>query len=744
MRACIRAVVVVAVVAGLPWVAPGAAQAQWGGLKFEGEAEVGVRFLPNEPSNDERAKFEEYRDITQGLFLPNLRLRVFTEDAAYSAELSGAKWGQDDQEFGLRAGRIGRWDFGFDWIQTPHLFSTTGRALWTETSPGTYTLPTPRPNLNLWNTAPGIDEIGLRWDTANMFLRLTPAPDLDLGVRYMRIHKDGTSPYAMAFGSPGGNFLELVRPIDQLIHDFRIGGTWAKENWQLKFEYLFSYFDNSNKALVADNPCFGLTAAVAAGGCASAATVPRTGLLSLDPDNMAHTISLSGGVNLPYRTRITAAAAYSLRLQNDSFLPHTVNQALASAPSLALPQGDLDGRVGIFLFNASATSRPLPLPLTFTAKYRIYDHNDMSDEILFHGHTVNDASLVVEDRIAGRYSYTKQNAEADARWRFGPQAALVVGGGWERWDRNSHREVQDSNEYFAKAALDLNPLDWLSARLTYKPSFRRIGDYETFAHLTHTVVEDITPSEFAQGQSVLLRKFDEADRNRQRADLLVQVFPVERLTTSLSFGYRYDDYYNSTLGLQSGEGYTIGLDLSWNPIDRLSLYAGYVHDRLKQKMRSRSRPVTGTTTFDYPDYDWISKIGDTTDSAYAGLRLAIIPKRLDWSLDASYHYGYGAVNDSNPVPPTSGTAAQDTTATAKVFPPSKDELFRLDTKLRYSFAKYWFATLGYAFEKFRESDWRSDNLVPFTPAFGSSLWMGNDPRDYAAHIVTATLGFRFP
>lgn len=743
MRACTRAVVTVAVLAVLLWAAPRIAQAQWGdSLKLEGEAEVGVRFLPSEPPKGSSAKFEEYRDIHQGLFLPDLRLRIFTVDEAYSTEIYGSKWGQDDQEFGLRAGRIGRWDFGFDWNQIPHLFSTNSRTLFRETSPNTLTLPTPRPNLFLWNSAPGIDEVGTRWDTATMFLRLTPAPDLDLGVRYMRINKDGSSPYSMAFGSPGGNFVELARPIDQQVHDFRIGGTWAKENWQLKFDYIFSYFNNDAKALVADNPCFGLTAALTAGGCAGEASGPRTGLMSLEPDNMAHTFSVAGGINLPLRTRVTANASYSLRLQDESFVAHTINPAITS-PTLALPEGSLDGKVGIFLFNVNATSRPLPLPLTFTAKYRIYDFNDMTDEVDLPGHVVNDRTLVIEERLVGRYSYTRQNAEADARWRFNQAAAFTVGGGWERWDRNEHREVRDSNEYFAKAALDVNPLDWLTARLTYKPSFRRIGDYSTFAHLTHTVLEDITPSEFAQGQSVLLRKLDEADRNRHKVDLLVQMFPFDRLTTGLSFGYRNDDYQNSTLGLQKAEGYTIGLDLTWNPIDRLSLYAGYVHDRLEQQMRSRSRPVSGTTTFDFPDYDWVSKIGDTTDSVYGGVRLALIPRRLDWSADASYHFAYGAVNTSNPVTPTSGTPAQDATATAKSMPATKDSLFRFDTKLRYSFAKYWFATLGYALELYQERNWRSDSLVPFTPAFGNGLWLGNDPRDYTAHIVTATLGFRF-
>ena len=178
--------------------------------------------------------------------------------------------------------------------------------------------------------------------------------------------------------------------------------------------------------------------------------------------------------------------------------------------------------VGTFLFNLNATSHPLP-PLTLTLHYRLYDFDDMSDEITFPGHVVDDRTLVTEPRTSGQYSYTKQNAEFDARWRFGQPVALTAGVGWERWDRDEHREVSETNEYLLKLALDATPTDWLTARLIYRPSTKRISSYNTFAHLAHTVVEEPTPDEQAQGQSVLLRKFDEADRDRQLLDLFLDV-----------------------------------------------------------------------------------------------------------------------------------------------------------------------------------------------------------------------------
>ena len=54
----------------------------------------------------------------------------------------------------------------------------------------------------------------------------------------------------------------------------------------------------------------------------------------------------------------------------------------------------------------------------------------------------------------------------------------------------------------------------------------------------------------AQSQSPLLRKFDEAERYRQRVDLGVDLTLGDRATATLSAGWREDDYLRSTLGLQ--------------------------------------------------------------------------------------------------------------------------------------------------------------------------------------------------
>ena len=547
----------------------------------------------------------------------------------------------------------------------------------------------------------------------------------------------------MAFGSPGNNFAEFIQPIDQTIHDFRLRASYVGEGWQLQASYALSIFQNGLDSLTAANPCFRLTAPTPPAGCGNDAIgAPGTGRLSVAPDNIANTISLAGAVNLPMRTRLSVNASYSLRMQDDEFLPHTNNPALASSPALALPSSSLDGIVQTVLFNVNAVSRPLP-PLTLTAKYRLYDLIDDSKELVFPGHVVNDRGPVVnEPRVNGQWGYLKQNAELDGRWRFGEPVALTAGGGWERWDRSDHREVPTSNEYFGKVALDVTPVDWFLGRLTYIPSFRRISEYNTDAHLQHSVIEDDPSSLAGQGQSLLLRKFDEGDRNRQRVDLMLQFTPIETMTISPIAGYRYDDYINSALGLQSAETWTVGLDIGWSPTEWLSFSVGYEYEFGETHQQSRSREQTGAQIFDFSDFTWTSKNVDRIQTVFAGIRATLIPKVLEWTVDFAYSNANGQVNTTNPVKPTSGTLAQQTNATAKPFPASDETLIRLGTAIRYALGKGWSATAAYAFEKFTGTNFRTDGLNPFVPG-NTSIWLGSDARDYTAQYVTLGLSYQF-
>src|SRR5262249_22002718 len=235
------------------------AQTSLFGMQIDGVVELGGRVYIAEPAPQNRAKLEEYRDLDQQPF-GAFGVRLFRPDESLAIDMGGSKIGQDDQEFFLGAGKPGLWRFDFDWNQIPHVYSTDGRLLAIERSPGVFTLPSPRPNLNLYNAAPRLDEIKQQWDIGGFDFTLTPTPDIDILLKYTRIKKDGAIPLGVPFGSPGNNFFEVLQRIDQAIHDFRATASWVGEGWQLQLAYALSVFDNALDKTVADNPCFGLSA----------------------------------------------------------------------------------------------------------------------------------------------------------------------------------------------------------------------------------------------------------------------------------------------------------------------------------------------------------------------------------------------------------------------------------------------------------------------------------------------------
>jgi MtrB/PioB family decaheme-associated outer membrane protein len=731
---------------------PAAAQTQIGGLGVEGYAEAGWRFFVNIPAESRRAKWEEYNDYPGSAFLGDLRLRIFTPEEKYSFEIEGNKWGQQDQYFGATATRLGLWQAGFSWDQTWHLLSTDSQLLATQPSRGVFVLPTPRPSLFNYNVAPTLDEVSVRWDAAKIFFVLTPTPDMEIKAEYTRTYKSGERPYGMAFGSPGNNFYEVLQPVAQTIHDFRLGGTWATEKFQLQFGYVLSIFQNAVDRVQADNPCFNNPAAVTAGGCAGDATnAPATGQSALAPNNMANTFTLSGGIDLPMRTRVTGNVAYSFAIQNEDFLPQTINQTLNGNPGLVLPKSSLNGLVQTWLVNLTSVSRPTK-ELTITGKYRFFDLTDDTERIVFPATVLDDRTLS-DGRVAPRFSFQRQNASLDGRWQFPIPVALTLGGGWERWSRNDAREVPTSDEFFGKLAIDTNPLEWLQARLTYRPSVRRISAYETRNFSEATVIE--APGSTTQGQSVLLRKFDENNRNVQQVDAYLQLTPIEAVSITPTGGYKWIQYpagdpvdpaggRSNFLGVQGETIWNIGIDLNWTPNERLSAYGGYMYESRFQKMMGRFRPVVGADALDFSSYDWLSDISDTNNTAYAGLKLGVIPRELDLTFNGSYGYALGRIQTRNPNgPPNGNSAANNTTATAKPMPAYDDELIRLETILAYHFWKNWTAKLGYVFESFTKHDWQTDQLNPFMPVAGSSIWLGNNIRNYTAHTIGVAVGYQF-
>ena len=710
------------------------------GLKASGDIEVGGRVYADRPPDEARAKFEEYRDLSQSPFLDFLRLRGDSKDDFYTIELRAINGGLDDQNFQLRSYGIGRFDFLFEWDQIPHNISRNSQTLFVEGPEGTFTLLSPSPALLDWNVAPRIDEIGFRTDTALVQASYTPAPNWDIGVDFRRIYKHGDRLLGLPFGTPGSNAAEVAAPIVDTIYEVDASAAFGGDGYQLQFNYIFSLYDNDlDSGFRVDNPC---SAGPGLGNPACTAgnqTGPAQGQGALAPDNYAHTFTLAGGVNLPMQTRLNSSFSYSMRKQNQAFLPFTINPVLAADPAIVAAQAalpnDLDGEVNTLRFNLSATSRPMD-DLTATAKFRVYRHDDSSSTIPFTAYVEDDRLIVSGDalplraRLARRYPYTRINAGGDVRYQVLEPVAVTVGFDCEYWNRKADlfdvpaalieeggnfvvhvpREVNTTNEYTPKVMLDLTPFDWLLFRVSYAHSIKNGSNY----------------LQASEEQFALLRKYDMADRDRDRVEVLADLIPIDNLVLTATFNYTSDDYRNSRFGLQDGKSWAAGADASWKPLDWLRVFAGYVHEEWDNNSRLKFRTPSPTVDqLDNPTFDWISEVEDRYDTVRVGFDADLIPKKLHGGVSWNYSIGHTDMNAFNPVTPV-GTAGNVASATASDFPGIRNSLSMLNVFLRYWISEHFSARVNYAFERFTQSDFRSDGLQPFNAVTGDTIFLGNN------------------
>jgi MtrB/PioB family decaheme-associated outer membrane protein len=721
------------------------------GLKTSGDVEVGGRVYSDRPKDDERAKFEEYRDLSESAYLDFLRLRGDSKDDFYTIEIWGKNGGLDDQNFQLRSYGVGSFDFLFEWDQTPHNISRNSQTLTVESPTATFNLPSPRPTpLTVWNSAPKIEEIGFRTDTALLDFAFTPSPDWDIGVDVRRSYKHGDRPLMLPFGTPGSNAVEVPLPVDDTMYEVDASAAFAGDGYQLQFNYLFSLFDNDlDGGFRVDNP---LAAVDGPLNAPMTRSTPGTGQGALPPDNYAHTFTLAGGVNLPMRTRLNSSFTYSWRKQTADFLPFTINSMLAIQPSVVAAQAalpnDLDGEVSILRFNLSATSRPMD-DMTATVKFRVYDYDDKTDVIPFTLYVEDDlaiqtgSGLPVRARQARRVPYTKWNAGADVRYQLFEPVSVKIGFDWEQWNRNASltpvtpssliesggdsvlhvpREVDKTNEYTPKVMLDITPLDWLLFRVSYAYSKRDNTNY----------------LQASEEQLALLRKYDMADRKRNRVDVLADLIPMDNLMFTFTFNYTKDDYNESQYGTQDWDNWAAGVDASWKPLDWLRVY---VHEEVDNTSRQKFRRSSADPlTLNNPTFDWISEVKDRYDTVRLGLDADLIPEKLKGGVNWNYSIGHTDMNAANPVTPT-GTFASS--AVAEDFPGVRFSNSMLNVFLRYWISDQFTAKVQWSLETFHESDFRFDGLQPVNPTTSSVVYLGNNILGYNASYFTLSVGYHF-
>jgi MtrB/PioB family decaheme-associated outer membrane protein len=830
-----------------------AAVPEWPQWYFYGGLEAGDRFLINRPptgfgrsgppdnwltplTTQSRAKFEEYGQVLPGAFLDWINLQGGTTDGRYAYDFWGRSVGINNQSYILDVSEPGRHYLSLGWDQTPHLISTSAKSIFGGSSTA-LTVPnsvqaalqaqlpnaalaappaasgvlgqTARTNIeNIINSNVGSLILSTQRDKATAAYRFTPTPDWDFGVDYSNEHRTGLRPTGVSWGyataaanaAPSSprptNVIEIPQPLNDTTQNVEAKGEYAGTTywgtrWTTNLKYNGSLFNNDIKQIDIENP-FCLTCSLFTGTDRG----PNALRWAPPPSNNANAITSTTAVDLPFwKSRFVNTFQYNMMRQDDPFVNTGTNGTIMPPVTLAgVPVGSLDGKVDTLLWNGVYTGRPTN-DLQLTLRGRHYDIDNRTPSLHIDNWIWGDSgcaggTLLVTGVCAPNaqrnslpISYTKDNVSGEATWRAARWASVGGGAYWERYDRN-FRDVNVTNEFSGKTWVDLDPFEYIHAKVSYLYGQRRYDEYNA-----EEFVKDpgLMFSEVASN----MRRFDIANRNRHKAELLLEWTPGRFVTFSPNAGLRWDDYPDDVfnpLGVRSDHSWNAGLEIAAMVQPTLKLMVSYNYEDRKLNTAGGSgganfitgNPLTGCPTDAALNPDniigtactWRSDINQRYHTFMAAADWKVIPSRFDLRLEYLYSRGSEA-NNTIPCPAplfVAGTAVGtncaglSTTGTPATlvdpalvnfgqFPTETNTFQRFNVIGRYYVDPDVVQQMGftgdvtikvrYTWEKNENRNWAIDNLTPYVPTpdtteltgANRSLFLAAFNPNYSTQIV---------
>lgn len=688
--------------------APAAEPLQWW---YEGFIEVGGRFNLNNPDKRTLGKFYEYRDLRPGVF-GNFYIAAHRNNPIDIA-FWGKNVGWNDQAFGFDFAKPGEHYFSAQWDETPHVFWKNAKTLYDGVGTNNLTIPIfltpppgPGPAAAIAANSKTID-IGIRRDTASAQYRWTPTDNWDVNVDYSHLRRQGTQPLgAVSFSNINTrSTFELPKPVDDVTQNGNIKGEYAGSTpWGKPFNvalgYGFSLYNNAYDALVFQNPW----------NAVNTAGAPLNNRYSLAPDNKAQTLSVSGGIGLPWNSRYMGTFQYTKMQQQDSILPWTINP-LVTAPDFTTQNRD----VNTTLFN-NVLNTQITADLKSTLRYRYYDFrysNNSPVTVVGPWYANPDTNTGAEDtEITYPKSYTKQNASAELAWRAVKWLNVGAGYDWERWDRN-YRDTAVTNENIVKVFADSKWAVWSTMRASLQYGERRYDQYVTMVEVN----------------SDAMRMKDLANRDRFKGMVSWAVDVTPMITVTPNGGFLNDDYKTDILarpeaeiGLKHTRSWNVGTDVAFNVNRNAALYVSYNYESSYRQVYQNG-----------PDPDLNIESRDGIHTFIIGSKVALIPEKL--LVDANYTW-------------TRSTSKWDLScgpfgcrySPLATFPDSNNTLQRLDVQAKYFLDDSWVRSFGWAGKAFVKARvlWERNSSDAWQPLQNQLGWLVNPSATTAYSIWLGT------
>jgi hypothetical protein len=239
-----------------------------------------------------------------------------------------------------------------------------------------------------------------------------------------------------------------------------------------------------------------------------------------------------------------------------------------------------------------------------------------------------------------------------------------------------------------------------------------------------------------------LRRYDIADRDRNRVTAMLQVMPTSSVAISGSITAAKDDFPNNQFGAadafglqnRTAQGYAIFFDAT--PRDTVTVGAGYGYQIYSSLQRSRQVSAAPPTPQQQdPSRDWTLSEDEKVHYVSANLELAhLFPKTA-----VRFTYDYNRAES----PYTYALAASSVLTPPSQLPPVLSGWHTATIDVRYFLRRNLAAGFTYWYDRYTVSDYAMGAQIEDQPAIPGIILLGYGYRPYTVNSVWARLLYIF-
>ncbi|MGD8592755.1 MAG: MtrB/PioB family decaheme-associated outer membrane protein [Gammaproteobacteria bacterium] len=644
--------------------------------KVEADVKGGLGYVTNDSY-----KFGDYTGLNEkGVYvLADADASGRNEKGAYF-DLQARNLGLDSRSIEVEGGKQGRAQFDISYDQLPKLNSDTARTPYTGDSVQQLPLGwvTAANTSGMTALSSSLRDVNLsterrRTRVGASFFQ-TPALSYDLN--YQHETKKGNRSAGLGFGFSQNAILAI--PVDYESDIASVGVNYNTHRWQASVNYQLSAFKNNNESIRWQN------------AFSTPANTPE-GQAALEPENKMQMLAVNGSYKITDSILLAALLSYGEMRQNQQYLPITINSNITSP---LLPRTSLDGKINTLDANLNLHAG-ITEKLNLQFQYNQHEQDNTTPRatylyIIADTPPANPNDLPSKTNLP--YSFRQQELQGEVQYRFNRQHKLSGGADYEIYDR-TYQEVDKTKEYRLWGLYNALFNKWdLKLRLDYAD--RKGDDYKP--------LEDTT-------QNPLMRKYNMADRIRNRAGLSLQYSPLHSLDLGFNAGLSKDDYKNSSVGLKESNESSFSVDLRYIVIEPLTLRALYALTNIDSTQA---------------EVDWQAKNDDRMDVFDLGLIYKLMADKLNIGFDYTFAKSSGNITVAN-----SG------------FPELTTERHTFKIHGDYNMSKRSYLIVGYLFEKYDEKNWAIDDLT--VDSIGNVLTLGEKSPSYDIGYFTVSYQYNF-